>query len=47
MYLAARNGIYNVETVKGVMKKKLVVAFRDDEDNKDRFNLFRKLLKGM
>ncbi|WP_319525706.1 transporter substrate-binding domain-containing protein [uncultured Desulfosarcina sp.] len=47
MYLAARNGIYNVETVKIIMKKELVVAFRDDEDNKDRINFFRKLLKGM
>ena len=47
MYLAGRNGIYNVETVKVVMKKELVVAFRDDEDNRNRINLFRKLLNGM
>lgn len=47
MYLAGRNGIYNVETVKAVMKKELVVAFRDDEDNRNRINRFRKLLKGM
>jgi len=47
MYLAARKGIYNVETVKVIMRKKLVVAFRDDEDNKLRIHFFRKLLKGM
>lgn len=47
MYLAARNGIYNVELLKVVTKKELVIAFRDDEDNKDRINFFRKLLKGM
>jgi polar amino acid transport system substrate-binding protein len=47
MYLAERNGIYNVEIVNVVMKKELVVAFRDDEDNRNRINRFRNLLKGM
>lgn len=47
MYLARRNGIDNVEPVKVVMKKELVLAFRDDEDNLDRINLLKKLLKEM
>ncbi|MDM8549102.1 transporter substrate-binding domain-containing protein [Desulfobacterales bacterium HSG2] len=47
MYLAEKNGIDNVETLKVVMKKELVVALRDDEDNRDRINLLKKLLKDM
>ena len=47
MYLAGKNGIYNIETVKIVMKKELVVAFRNDEDNRERISLLKKLLKDM
>ncbi len=47
MYLAVKNGIHNIEAVKVVMNKELVLAFRDDEDNMDRINLLKKLLKDM
>lgn len=47
MYLAGKEGITNVETLKIIMKKKLIVAFRDDEDNRNRIHLLKKLLKDL
>ena len=44
-YLAKKEGIFNIETVKVVMKKELVLAFRDDEENRIRLKLLAKLLK--
>ncbi len=46
MYLAKKEGIFNVEPLdKTIVKKKLVVAFRNDDENKNRINLLTKLLK--
>lgn len=44
MYLARENGIDNVETIKIIMKKGLVIALRDDEDNRKRIRLLKTLL---
>ena len=44
MYLAEKNSIFNVETIQVIMDKELVLAFRDNEDNKDNINLLRKLV---
>ncbi|MCP4715830.1 MAG: transporter substrate-binding domain-containing protein [Deltaproteobacteria bacterium] len=46
-YLAEREGISNINSVKIIMKKELVIAFRDGEDNKQRLNLLKNLLKDM
>ncbi|MCP4345560.1 MAG: transporter substrate-binding domain-containing protein [Desulfobacterales bacterium] len=45
MYLAGKNGIDNVEPAEVIMKKELVLAFRNDEDNRSRIDLLKKLLK--
>lgn len=45
MYLAGKQGIYNVEPEAFLMKKELVVAFRKSEDNQHRILLLEKLLK--
>lgn len=45
LYLAAKEGIDNIELIKVVMKKELVVALRNDDENKSRINLLKKLLK--
>ena len=45
LYLAAKEGVDNIEMIKVVMKKELVVAFRDDDENKQRINLLKQLLK--
>lgn len=45
MFLAEKNGIHNVEPVQVLMKKELVVAFRNGEDNKARRQLLEKILK--
>ena len=45
MFLADKHGIHNVETLQILMKKELVIAFRDGEDNKARIQLLQKLLK--
>ena len=44
LYLAQQQGINNVEVVEKIMNKALVVAFRDDEENKKRLTLLNKLL---
>lgn len=46
-YLAEREGIDNIEPVKILMEKELVVAFRDDKENRKRLQLLKKLLKDM
>ena len=43
-YLASKQGIDNIEMMKVVMKKELVVAFRDDDDNKPNIKLLKELL---
>ncbi len=45
LYLSEKEGISNIEFFKLIMKKELVISFRDDEDNKQRINLLKKLLK--
>lgn len=45
MFLAEKNGIHNVEPVQVFMKKELVMAFRNGEDNKARMQLLEKILK--
>ena len=44
LYSAGKEGINNIELVEIIMKKELVVAFRSEEDNKDRINLLKKIL---
>ena len=44
-YLAAKSRISNIETVKIVTKKELVVAMRSDPENKKRIDLLNRLLK--
>ncbi len=44
MYLAEKEGINNIETVKVLMQKELVIAFRDDQENRKRLDLLKKLL---
>jgi polar amino acid transport system substrate-binding protein len=43
-YLAEKEGIANIELVKHITKKELVLALRDDADNKPRIALLKKLL---
>lgn len=43
-YLADRENINNIEVVKEVMKKELVLAFRNDEENRKRLKLLSKLI---
>jgi len=43
-YLAKKHGISNVEVVKHIMKKELVIIFRDDNENKKRLELITTLL---
>lgn len=45
LYLAEKEGISNIEIFSDIMKKELVVAFRDDEENRKRLQLLVKLLK--
>ncbi len=46
LYLAAKEGISNIEHVKGIaIKKELVIALRNDKDNKMRIELLEKILK--
>jgi len=45
LHLATKEGIDNIELIKVVMKKELVVALRNDDENKSRINLLKKLLK--
>ncbi|WP_147822445.1 transporter substrate-binding domain-containing protein [Salidesulfovibrio onnuriiensis] len=44
LYLASKEGIDNIETLKVLEKKALVVAFRNGADNKKRMELLKKLL---
>jgi len=44
LYLASKEGIDNIELIKVVMKKELVVALRDTKDNKACINLLKELL---
>jgi hypothetical protein len=44
-YLAEKEGISNIEIVNPIMKKKLVVALRDDDVSRKRLKLLIKLLK--
>jgi len=44
-YLAYKEGISNLEIVRSVMQKELVVAFRDDEENRIRLELLTRLIK--
>ena len=47
MYLAEKESIYNIEPARQIMKKELVIAFRDGEDNKKRIIILKKLLKDL
>ncbi|BCS96555.1 ABC transporter [Desulfoluna limicola] len=44
MYLAEKEGINNIETIKVLMEKELVIAFRNDKENRKRLELLKKLL---
>jgi polar amino acid transport system substrate-binding protein len=44
-YFAAREGISNLEVVNIVMEKELVLALRDDKENRRRLKIITKLLK--
>ncbi|WP_027708200.1 substrate-binding periplasmic protein [Zooshikella ganghwensis] len=44
LYLADKNGILNIELVKTLMQKELVVALRNDDENKARIERINKLL---
>ncbi len=44
-YLAEKDGIGEIETAQILMKKALVLAFRNDEENQHRIRLLRKLLE--
>lgn len=45
LFLAAKNGVDNVEPMENFkMEKELVIAFRDGDDNKARFELLKELL---
>ena len=47
LYLAAKEGISNIEVMEGtVIKKELVIALRNDKENKSRMELLEKLLMG-
>ncbi|MGD9731044.1 MAG: transporter substrate-binding domain-containing protein [Desulfamplus sp.] len=46
LYLAAKEGISDIETIKGsVVKKALVIAIKNDKENKKRIELLEKILK--
>jgi len=45
LYLADREGIENIEVLKVIMKKELVVALRNDDENKHRIKILNQLLK--
>jgi len=45
LYLAEKEGIVNIEMIKVIMKKELVVALRNGDDNKHRINILNQLLK--
>ncbi|WDE01556.1 hypothetical protein [Thalassomonas actiniarum] len=45
LYLATEQGIDNIEYVKKIMDKELVVAFRDDEENRKRLQVLNNLLR--
>ncbi|MBF0229438.1 MAG: hypothetical protein HQK63_07590 [Desulfamplus sp.] len=46
LYLATKEGIFNVELMKGIsLKKELVIALRNDEENKKRIELLERILK--
>lgn len=47
IYLAEKEGINNIEVVKVLMQKELVVAFRDDKENRKRHELLKRVLKEM
>ncbi|MGI0115373.1 hypothetical protein [Zooshikella sp. RANM57] len=47
LYLAGKNGIDNIEIVKKIMKKELVIALRNDDENKSRIQRIQKLLGEM
>ena len=44
MFLAKQQGISNIEYVKKITDKELVLAFRDDEENSKRLQLLNRLL---
>jgi len=44
-YLAYKEGISNLEVIRSVMQKELVLAFRDDEENRKRLELLTRLIK--
>lgn len=44
LYLASKEGVDNIESLKVLEKKALVMAFRDGADNKKRMELLKKLL---
>jgi polar amino acid transport system substrate-binding protein len=44
-YLAQKEGAINIEIVSSIMKKELVLAFRDDEENRTRLKKLVSLLK--
>ncbi len=43
-YLAAQEGIKDIETVKVIMKKELVIALRNDKENKVKIDMINKIL---
>jgi len=45
LFLAKRYGIDNIEYVKKITDKELVLAFRDDEENRRRLKLLNRLLQ--
>lgn len=45
LYLAKKEGISNIEPVETITKKELVVGFRNDEENRHRIDLLKKLLQ--
>ncbi|MBF0572577.1 MAG: transporter substrate-binding domain-containing protein [Desulfamplus sp.] len=46
LYLAAKEGISNIEVIEGTaIKKELVIALRNDKENKKRIDLLEKILK--
>ena len=45
LYLAKQQGITNIEVIKSVMKKELVLVLRDDEDNRKRLDRLILMLK--
>jgi len=45
IYLADKEGLSNIEPVRVIMKKELVVALRNDDENKHRIKILNQLLK--